>query len=198
VLNDNHDFRDITTHNHNGTNYQVPTGMGLHAGGDFFDKFETQMYQVKNESDPQSRPAVVRDLLAAMGRGNASYMARHFNILRVKRKPGSPAPTSWTFYIPRQQFWPGNSFVCWMKTNAPWNWNGDTDGQWKQRRFVKPPTSGGQDALGYQHVDFIAPSDADAEIYLALPSIVPGTWPEDRKLGALRPSVETLIRRAAA
>lgn len=188
----NHDFLELVTMP-NGQ--KLPVGMGVNAGGNFFDKFEVNMIPAISGADPDSRDPVAQELLTEMG-CNTKHFTRSFNILHVKRIPGSPAVSGYTFFIPEQHIkaHQGASFVFWAKGRGT-SWGMDTGMVWQQRSHTwRAATHESGNPGAYIHVD-VYMNNEDSELYLALPTIVVEHWPENRKLGNLYNQKSQLIRK---
>ena len=187
----NHDFYDVYTVDNGQT---LPVAMGLPLN--FFDMFEVKIIPVENGVEPELRDPVAQELLNAMGCNRKNFSST-FNILHVKRIPNSPKPTTYAFHIPHQHIKTsqGASFVFWAKGRGA-SWDMDTDMVWKQGRHVWNPATSGSSGE-YVHVDIWMTHD-DSELYLALPTIVVGHWPENRKLGNLYNLQSSLIRKFGA
>lgn len=188
ALNYNHDFLDIGGTAPN----QLPVGLVVNADGAFWDRFTAEIIPVFSGVDPNGRHQEAKVLLDAMGIGQGTqHFTSSFNILKLVRKDSQPIQ-SYAFYIPARhvKVGCGASFVCWTKTigSAEWSWlGGKTDGVWRQSQFVWPAgTSDGRGVGTYVHIDIsCAGGGAGDTLYLALPTIVLGSWPDSRKLGVI-------------
>ncbi len=184
TVNGNHDFlKYTTTAAGNKSPYKMGWGNGLDG------KFETELIEVRSGSNPSTRLPVVRELLDFMGIGaNTLHFSANFNILRVKNISGLSSFPTYALYIPWQHIkrnnWTymvysrGKGFSCGPNET----FNGSNQDDWRLFRTVLKQNSG---AIGaYVHVDMRCYA-ADAEMYIALPSIIPGIYPEGRKLPEL-------------
>ncbi|ASD67655.1 hypothetical protein [Pseudoalteromonas piscicida] len=193
ALNYNHDFLDTYT-TANGE-IELPVGIGTHSNNPITEYFDIEMIPVRS-GDVDGRSDVAKELLTAMNIGaNTLHFSSSFKILHIKHKENMPIPSKWVFHIPNQHIkhMQGASLILWAKGKG-FNWGMDTNLEWKQvRRAWRPSANPGP----YVHVD-VYMHEAGGELYLALPSIVAGVWPEDRVLGNLYNPKSELIRRGAA
>lgn len=164
---------------HGGTAPQVlPLAMGVHAGGDFWNKFDAELIPVRSGGDLTVRPPVVRELLQYMG-CDREHFSGGFDILKLTIKSVASGFGPYVFHIPYQHVKVSEftSVVMYHKIvgGADWSWmDNGKKGHWHQvtHHFV----SG--DAGAYVHVDISlagAPAVGDT-LYLALPQIIPGKW----------------------
>jgi len=163
--------------------YQLPIGMGVHANGDFWNKFDVSFIPVVSGLDPVTRPAVVRELLQFMNMDRQHFSAG-FNILKFTVKTVADFGP-YVFHIPYQHVKAGpfTSVILYHKIvgRSTWGWmNNGVKDAWTQ---ATNHVYSGNDAGGYVHVDvgIGGPTDVGDTLYLALPQIVPGKWnPEHR------------------
>jgi len=157
---------------------QLPSGMGVHANGDFWNKFEVEIIPVRSGPLPEERPPLVRELLQFMNMDRQHFSAA-FNIMRMSIKAVTDFGP-YVFHIPAQHVKAGpfTSVILYHKIvgRSSWGWmnNGIKDA-WAQATHH---VYSGNDAGGYVHVDvgIGGPSDVGDTLYLALPQIVPGKW----------------------
>ncbi|QOZ83189.1 MULTISPECIES: hypothetical protein [Chromobacterium] len=155
---------------------QLPLGMGVSAGGDFWSKFDVDIIPVRSGDLPESRPAVVRELLKYMGMDRQHFSA-NFNIieLTVKRIDIS----SFVFFIPYRHVKMGSfhSVVMYHKIigQGDWTWmDNSVKGKWNQ---MTSHHASADSAGAYVHVDVVLERPAIGDkLYLALPQIVIGKW----------------------
>ncbi|WP_462150855.1 hypothetical protein [Pseudoalteromonas xiamenensis] len=192
VQNYNHDFIDL----YDRGDIKLPVGMGLHADNPLNDYFDIEIIPVTSGAEPDKRHDVAQELLTAMNIGRGTqHFSGSFNILHLKHKANMPLPTKWVFFIPQQHVKTGQgaSFLCWAKGKG-FNWQMDTNMQWKQVVYAwRPSPNPGT----YVHID-VYMHEVGGELYLALPTIVTGVWPEGRVLGNLYSQKNEMYRKGAA
>lgn len=191
-VNRNHDFRKIADVPSGGNTYQVPQGMGLNAGGNFFDKFEVELIPVISGSDPATRPIVVGELLDAMGIGaDTLHFSTSFNIFRIKNIGTEASYPSYDLFIPDQhvKYGQGASFIRWCKGDG-WSWGVNNLTEWTQLVSSWNP---GANSGSYIHIDYNSVK-LGAELFLALPTVIPGKWPEGKVLGNLYSNLNKIER----
>ncbi|MDH0866456.1 hypothetical protein [Mitsuaria sp. GD03876] len=185
ALNYNHDFLDVS-----GTApQQLPVGLAVSADGAFWNRFSAELIPVNTGADPATRHDEAKALLDAMGIGRGTqHFTSSFNILKLTRKD-AVVISSLVFYIPARHVKSGNgaSFVAYAKTvgSSTWDYLPSTAGQWKQFATTWPAgTNDGRGVGSYLQLDFkVQNSSVGDVLYLALPTVVLGSWPEGRKLG---------------
>ncbi|WP_337881762.1 hypothetical protein [Chromobacterium haemolyticum] len=156
--------------------HQVPRGMFLNAGGDFWNKIDVNIIPIRSGQSAESRPPVARELLQYMGCDRQDLTA-HFNIVEftVKRTD----ITGFVFTIPYRHVKAGafHSVVMYHKIQgkADWSWmDNSVKGKWAQS--TSHCHSPG-DAGAFAHVDVgVANPEVGDKLYLALPQIVIGKW----------------------
>ncbi|TCP11188.1 hypothetical protein EV683_1143 [Crenobacter luteus] len=157
---------------------QLPLAMGVHAGGDFWGKFDVTIIPVRTGEDPTTRPPVVRELLQYMGCDRQHFSAK-FNIVQLTIKSIAAGFGPYVFHIPYQHVKVSEftSVVMYHKVvgGADWGWTDSAKkGVWNQVTHHFSSNNAGE----YVHVDIGvggAPAVGDT-LYLALPQIVPGKW----------------------
>lgn len=184
AVNGNNNFLKYTiTAGGNPSPYQSGWGNGLDG------KFQTELIPVFSGTDPNLRPTIVRDLLDFMGVGsNTQHFSANFNILRIKNISGQSGFSNFAFYIPWQHIKRDNwTYMVYCRGKGfsfgpNETFNGSNKDQWRlfSATFSQSNSATGQ----YVHVDMYCDS-SDAEIWIALPSIIPGIFPEGRKLPEL-------------
>lgn len=184
AVNGNNNFLKYSvTAGGNPTPYKAGWGNGLDG------KFETELIPVFSGSNPNERPTVVKELLDFMGVGaNTLHFSAKFNILRIKNVSGQSGFSSYSFYIPWQHIKRDNWTYMVYCRGKGFNWgpnetfNGSNQDDWRLHRVTFTQNNG---ATGqYVHVDMYC-NASDAEVWIALPSIIPGIYPEGRKLPEL-------------
>jgi hypothetical protein len=158
---------------------QLPLAMGVHAGGDFWNKFDVTIFPVFSGVDPATRPPIVRELLKYMNMDYQNFTGG-FNIIKFTIKSVAAGFGPYAFNIPYQHVKGGalNSVVMYHKIvgKADWSWMDNTKKEvWNQ---VTHHVYSGNNAGDYSHVD-IAPQNGinpGDTLYLALPQIIPGKW----------------------
>ncbi|MDC4168145.1 hypothetical protein C5F64_08610 [Photobacterium damselae subsp. damselae] len=184
TVNGNNDFTKFTT-----TSAGNPSPYKLGWGNGLDTKFETELIEVRSGSTPSERLPIVRELLDFMGIGaNTLHFSAKFNILRVKNISGLSSFPRWALYIPWQHIKRDNwTYMVYCRGKGfnfgpDETFNGSNKDDWRlfRRIFTQSNNATGQ----YVHVDMYCTS-ADAEMYIALPSVIPGIYPEDRKLPEL-------------
>ncbi|AWK14757.1 hypothetical protein SK355_07420 [Candidatus Fukatsuia symbiotica] len=176
---------------------QLPVGMGLHAGGDFWGKFEVELMAATSGVDPATRPAIVRELLQYMNMDTIHFTAG-FNIMKLTIKKTVDGFGSYVFHIPNQHIKTGcfMSFVLYHNIvgNTDWWWcDNAVKGRWHQKthhlfsgkaastyhRGGKLSDLSRKHAAGaYTHVDIGIsgkPTIGDV-LYIALPQVIAGKW----------------------
>jgi hypothetical protein len=158
---------------------QLPLAMGVHAGGDFWSKFDVTLIPVTSGLDPITRPPVVRELLQYMNM-DSQYFHGGFNILKLTVKSIANSFGPFVFYTPYQHIFEGafNSFVVYHKIvgKADWRWMDNAKKEvWNQ---VTHHIYASDAAGAYTHIDIglsgsIAVGDT---LYLALPQVIAGKW----------------------
>ncbi|UZX55220.1 phage tail protein [Yersinia ruckeri] len=163
---------------------QLPVGMGLHAGGHFWDKFDIEMIPVASGVAPETRAPIVRELLQYMGMDRLHFHGA-FNIMKVTIKKTIDGFGPYAFHIPSQHIPTGcfMSFVLYYKIigGADWSWcHNEVKGRWHQHTHH---LFSGNAAGNYSHVDIgVAGNPAVGDVlYLALPQIIPGRWNPDHR-----------------
>ncbi|MEC5207375.1 hypothetical protein QF022_002331 [Vogesella perlucida] len=169
---------------HGGTDPQIlPLGMGVHAGGDFWNKFDVSLIPVRSDVDPTTRPPVVRELLQYMG-CDRQYFAGYFDILKLTVKSVAAGFGPYVFHIPYQHAKVGvfTSVVMYHKIvgSADWGFVDNTKrGAWNQvtRHY------GYGDAGSYTNVDIAISGNVAVgdTLYVALPQVIPGKWNAERR-----------------
>ena len=184
TVNGNNDFlKYTTTAGGNPAPYKSGWGNGIDG------KFETEIIPVRSGSNPSERLPVVIDLLNAMGIGGATHhFSANFNILRIKNISGQSAFATYAFYIPWQHIKRQNwTYMVYCRGKGfSWGPNETFDGsnkdEWRLFRSIQTQNEGATGS--YVHVDMYCTA-SDAEIWIALPSVIPGIYPENRKLPEL-------------
>ncbi|MGF1859886.1 phage tail protein [Photobacterium profundum] len=202
ALNYNGDFIDtneLATNAHGHKN-KYPLGMGVRGGRN--DCFKVEMIPVKSGDDPVMRDGEAKALLDCMGIGRATRnFSGGFNIMKMTVLDTSFQDLDhYDFYIPNQhiKYSPTASFMFYTKiqgtSSVTWL-GGDTAGGWKQVVSHKSSSNPGT----YSHVDlnFSNASVGDV-IYLALPTICVGHFPQSKKHGLLYNPKTELIRKVDA
>ncbi|WP_323872550.1 hypothetical protein, partial [Xenorhabdus doucetiae] len=162
---------------------QLPVGMGLNAGGNFWDKFDVEFTKVESGVDPVTRPPIVRELLQYMKMDRIHFHG-NFNIMKLTIKKVTNDFGSYVFYIPNQHVQNGcfMSFVVYHKIvgNSDWWWCDNTiKGRWHQQ--TNHLFSNGSPG-DYVHIDFVLSGNSSVGdiLYIALPQIVTGKWNPER------------------
>ena len=162
---------------------QVPVGMGLNAGGNFWDKFDMNIINVASGAAPESRPAVVRELLQYMG-CDRQHFSMHFNIVELTVKSLAGGINSYVFFIPYRHVKLGafHSVTMYHKVVGQGNWGWMDNAKKNVWNQVTHHGLSYGDAGGYFHVDVGVDNPAVGDkLYLALPQVVLGKWnPEQR------------------
>ncbi|NLS14745.1 hypothetical protein HGP28_17950 [Vibrio sp. SM6] len=181
TVNANNNFmKYITTSGGNPSPYKGGWGNGLDG------KFETEIIPVTSGVDPESRHEIAKELMDFMGLGsNTRNFSGSFNILRIKNVSGLSSFPTFAFHIPWQHIKANNwTYMVYCRgvgfTSGPnETYNGSNQNDWRLYRRVY---SQNEQAVGnYVNVDMWC-GQSDAEIWLALPSIIPGIYPQGRKL----------------
>lgn len=188
AINYNADMRDVyvaTQPNKQGVINQIPLGWGVKP--DLLDCCHLEMIPVVPGSVPVDRHEEARALLDFMGIGaDTIRWSSPFNILKIRVLDTSFIERdSYDAHIADQhlRYDPATSFLRYVKVigKTSVNWvGGDTNGEWVQLRTVVKGTPG---ASRYRHVDLIFDQKTEVGdvIMIALPSVVPGIWPQGRK-----------------
>ncbi|MBO0161523.1 hypothetical protein J0692_04685 [Vibrio alginolyticus] len=188
AINYNADMKDIYVSkepNKQGVINQVPLGWGVKP--DLLDCCHFEMIPVTSGSTPSERHEEARALLDFMGIGaDTKHWSGSFNILKIKVLDTSFIQrTGYDAHIADQHLRqdPATSFLRYVKvigkTSVGWL-GGDTNDQWVQHRSVVKSTPG---SARYTHVDLVFSDKTEIGdvVMIALPSVVPGIWPENRK-----------------
>ncbi|MDK9755667.1 hypothetical protein KIV40_09570 [Vibrio sp. D173a] len=188
AINYNADMRDFYVAkqpNKQGVINQIPIGWGVKP--DFLECCHLEMIPAVSGSVAVERHEEVRALLDFMGIGaDTKHWSRSFNILKIRVLDTSFIErTSYDAHIADQhlRYDPATSFLRYVKvigkTSVGWI-GGDTNGEWVQLRTVVKGTPG---ASKYRHVDFTFDDKTEVGdvVMIALPTVVPGIWPEGRK-----------------
>ncbi len=171
---------EMTTYS-GGAGQQLPAGMGVYAGGDFFTKFETEIIPVANGVAANTRPQVAQELLDYMG-NNVVHLVYGICILRVTVKANAAGIASYSFTAPFQHMPVGQvmSYCAYHKQvgSGTWNYAGAVKGAWSHNVTHHGPGA----PLAYDHIDYAISNPIVGDtLYLALPQIVTGRWPADKK-----------------
>lgn len=165
---------------------KLPLALGVHAGGDFWGKFDAALIPVTPGEEPASRPPIVRELLQYM-KSDDRHFSANFNILHLTVKKVSDGFGPYVFFVPYQHVKMGafTSVALYHKVigQGDWNWmDNSKKGVWNQATHHFLSAHAG----AYTHVD-IALSNAQVgdQLYLALPQIIPGVWNPELRLPQL-------------
>ncbi|MDH5880422.1 hypothetical protein L8S15_15100 [Vibrio sp. S/42/10] len=188
AVNYNSDMKDVLVQeqpNKQGVINQIPLGWGVKP--DLLDCCHLEMIPATSGSVPVDRHEEVRALLDFMGIGaDTKYWSGSFNILKIRVLDTSFIErTGYDAHIADQHLRrdPATSFLRYAKvigkTSVGWI-GGDTNGEWVQQRTVVKSAPG---SARYTHVDLVFSDKTEVGdvVMIALPTVVPGIWPEGRK-----------------
>ncbi|MFD2177850.1 hypothetical protein [Veronia pacifica] len=157
---------------------------------DVIEKCHLELIPVLSGEDPDNRHPEARELVELIGMENLRHFSGGlFHILKITVLDETVSEAEgWAMYIADQHIKanPATTFLCYAKVNAKGHasWLGsDTDGEWVQKRSLLDSNKPGS----YVHVDinFHNSVEVGDEFFLALPSVVPGVWPDGKKHGVL-------------
>ncbi|MYM61126.1 phage tail protein [Vibrio sp. OCN044] len=199
AMNYNHDFLD--THeleaNAHGHKNVYPIGMGINKLRN--DCFKTEMIKVHYGANPESRDEEAKKLLDFMGiKRGTQYFSKSFNILKMTVLDTSfESIPKYDFYIPDRhvKLSPSATFMAYakIKGTSKVSWlNVNKKDEWQR---IREPRSTHNPGV-YKHIDldFTNASVGDV-LYLALPTICTGYFPQSKKHGVLYSPKTELIRK---
>lgn len=200
AMNYNHDFLD--THeleaNAHGHKNVYPIGMGINKVLRN-DCFKTEIIKVQSGVSPESRDEEAKKLLDFMGitRGRLHF-SRSFNILKMTVLDTSfQDKLHFDFYIPDRhiKYSPSVTFMAYakIKGTSKVKWlNVKQKDEWQQ--IIEHRSS--DDPGYYTNIDHdFADASVGDVLYLALPTICTGYFPESKKHGVLYSPKTELIRK---
>ncbi|EKA6056041.1 phage tail protein [Vibrio parahaemolyticus] len=183
----NGDFMDVVqlAPNKNGTTNSYPLGLGV--VGDFNDGVKAEILPCISGGNPALRDPAVRDLLDYMGIGaDTQYFSGSFNVLKLTvvdpALVGSGRLSLPTSHIKQS---PSTTYMNYIRTVGDVSfkyWGGNTGGAWN--RFYRHFKSNNPGT--YLNVDmYLINANAGDVVYLALPMMCAGKFPETVKHGSL-------------
>ncbi|NAW66145.1 phage tail protein [Photobacterium halotolerans] len=191
----NNDFMDTVVIDES---RKYPLRMGVSSY--FNQSVKAEIIGVRTQNDPTTRPEQAKELLDFMGIGrNEDHFSRSFNILKltILDNAFTTSDRFYDIYIPYQhlKISPSATFMAYLKTEGAVTENktgmGSSVGEWK--RFIKHYSSSNPGS--YVHIDlrFVNANVGDV-IYLALPTLTTGHFPESKKHALLYNHLNTVYR----
>ncbi|UTZ35021.1 phage tail protein (plasmid) [Vibrio campbellii] len=196
AINYNGDFLDtVEARNSKGEVNIFPIGMGI--GSFRNDCVLAEVIPVFSGEEPETRDPEAQELLKYMG-CNVKNFSSSFNILKITITDPATLLESprYDFFIPEQHLKrsPSATFMAYFKTIGDFSVShlGNSNGEWT--RVVERYTS--TNPGSYTHIDlnFSGVLNEGDVLYLALPTICAGLFPEEYKHGNLYNPREKHIR----
>ncbi|CAK1790254.1 Phage tail protein [Vibrio crassostreae] len=180
-LNYNFDYIDVVSVNApDGSINTWPIGLAWSSSVDMNRYFKAECIPVQNAVDPATRSEVVKSLLDVMGIGRGSrYFSQSFNILKltVKELPDTPVGSGGYIHVTSDYRVNNRAGISLMKfRNSP-----KTSGWVCDKSKVAMKNSG----RGYMHWDIFPFNEVSVvgdEIYIALPTVCTGLYPDSMPL----------------
>ncbi|MFD2178519.1 hypothetical protein [Veronia pacifica] len=180
-------YRTYTPPKGHGQVNKLPMWWGIQQR--VLDHCHFELIRVFSGDTPEDRDPEAQELLDYMNIGSETlHFSGSFHILKITVLDKAVMEGDGAdIYIADQHLKanPATSFLRYVKVNAKGraSWlDGDTNGKWLHKRFVNSSSRNGR----YTHVDInFYDVEVGDEFFLALPSVVPGVWPEGKKHGAL-------------
>jgi len=197
----NGDFLDVDEVGANKVGHvnTYPRWAGVGAGRN--DGLESEMISCQSGSTPSTRPLIVRELLDFMGVGaDRFYFSGSFNIWKITVvDPAVLGTGGIDFHLPSSHMKssPSTTFMQYVKTegDVSLNFGGNTAGVWDRcYRHAKSANP-----ANYTNIDLhLANAKAGDVVYIALPMMCTGKFPQSVKHGSMLNLNTSLMRKIAS